>query len=875
MLDPIPLGDRIKLFETEWARLAAMASYQRIALFIFFDAIEQDLVLKIREACGPQESDILTTEERKKGALRLGLEGDPVAHDDRNIINGLDLGDKYSVLMRMKNNLPLAMYEYYLSKKNSFDKSIKIRNATMHGRPLTTEEYSMGFSLAQEFLLSPIYWPNLSYVYRKYNENPDALIAASISFLDDGLSGEVLNNLPVPDYEDTGFFPRPALEKDLVKKIRGRNPVVTVLGDGGNGKTALTLQTLYGLVGSNDHDFDAIIWISAKANQLTQIEISRIEGAITTSLGIFSDIADKFEPSEGNAIERVRKLLSENKILLAIDNLETILDDSISEFASEVPGQSKIIFTSRIPLGGDLIVRVPGFSDKEALQYLRRLIDAYDIQALRILNEDTLKRHIGRLSNKPLLIKWFALGVSRGLDPSKITAKPDIALQFCMENVFERISENSVKVLTAISVVPQGVSAPIIQHLTDLTSVETESALAELMRFGLLDASNTNWSERIYSIGQFARLYIGKFMKHDRQFIDKITSKYKSIAAIFQFEKGLVSRNPYDASKYVVRSPTEALTARKLREAVSCVFNEDYQAAISTVDNLKIINPGYFEIYRASAFIRYRIGDVSGAIEDYEVAIELAPGQPQLHYFYAGLLMRASSDYAKARDHLNNALNLDPGSMAVLREAARVNFFLYDFPEARRLIDLAKCLEMKTFKDEVILKDLEIQLYIREAEHLTSLGDAKGCIRSLQKFEEILDELNYNIIDSTMMDHIAKSRQVIDVAFQLPLSGEVQFLIELREKVTKKLQWQDGRSLDQDGRKAPSHTGERIGTLRPQGRTENFGFIRDSFGVDTYVARSTVGDATWTKMCEGRPVRFEITTDSSGKTRATNLRFAI
>lgn len=76
----------------------------------------------------------------------------------------------------------------------------------------------------------------------------------------------MLNNLPRVEYDDTGFVPRPKLEADLKKKILGRHPVVTVLGEGGNGKSALTLQTAYRLLNSDDHNFDAIIWVTAKAS---------------------------------------------------------------------------------------------------------------------------------------------------------------------------------------------------------------------------------------------------------------------------------------------------------------------------------------------------------------------------------------------------------------------------------------------------------------------------------------------------------------------------------------------------------------------------------------------------------------------------------
>ena len=193
-----------------------MASYQRIALFIFFDALERDLAGRIAAACSVDCPEILSEEERGKARARLGKRAEYAADaSDLDLLNDLDLGEKYSILMRHKSRLDQAAQIYYQKKQNSFSKAIPVRNATMHGRPLTTEEYSIGFSLAQEFLQSPTYWPNLSSVYKKYSDDPEAVLSVSIKLLDDEIVGEALNNLPTPDYDDTGFLPRPSLERDL------------------------------------------------------------------------------------------------------------------------------------------------------------------------------------------------------------------------------------------------------------------------------------------------------------------------------------------------------------------------------------------------------------------------------------------------------------------------------------------------------------------------------------------------------------------------------------------------------------------------------------------------------------------------------------
>jgi LuxR family transcriptional regulator, glucitol operon activator len=848
-----------------------MASYQRVALYIFFDAIERDLVSRIRAICSTTNDSVLTPDERQKAATRLqGRQSDLATGDDFDLLHGLDIGDKYAVLLRHKDKLDLSSREYYISKSQSFSKAIPIRNATMHGRPLTTEEYSLGFSLANEFLASPAYWPDLHATYRLYNDDPKTFLSTSVALLEEDVSGEVLNNLPIPDYDDTGFLPRPELEKDLKKKILGRHPVVTVLGDGGNGKTALTVQTLYGLLQSNDHNFDAIVWVSAKSTKLTVGEITRIEGAITDSLGLFEEVAELFEPGDETPLDRVRRLLGNNRILLVIDNLETVLDESIRDFASDVPGESKILFTSRVPLGSDLSVTVEGFSEKEANAYLRRLIDAYDIKAMKTESAERLSIYVNRLGRKPLLIKWLALGVSSGLDPDKITANPEMALQFCMENVFDRLSNETHQVLAAMSVVPTAVSASIIQHITSFTDDSVERALAELLRFALIERVSSSEYERTYQIKPFSRAYLVKVLKTKPADSEAILYKFREIDIAFQTERGH-HRNRYDPRSFTVRSRSEALAARKLRSAVILAMKDRFLEADEIIAGLRISNPEYFEVFRLEAFIAYRQGDMPRANSSYETAFELAKAQPQLHYFYGGFLMRSFGNYVGAATQFEAALKVDSTASVVLREAARNKLFSYDFPAAQELIDRAWKNESKTLKDEIVLTDLQAQLYTREADHLLTIGDPRGASNSINKLHDFISEMNPVLSDQTLVEHLFRALPSIEALRRFPSLVEVSLLDSTQKLIEGFGHAFPGPQVFVEGITKSNNVENRKGMLRPEGRTERFGFIRDTEGVDTYVARNSVSPAIWSGMCAGRPVSFAIERYASGKTKAIHI----
>jgi tetratricopeptide (TPR) repeat protein len=860
-----------------------MASYQRIALFVLFDSLERDLIKNIRLLIpASSSSKLLTQDETARAQDRIRKRGRDNLYDlddPFDLLHGLDLGDKYAILMRGKSELSSADAEYFAKLKSRFDRAIPIRADVMHGRPLTVDDYSFSFALSNDLLKSPRYWPELTVAFNRISQEPEHLLQRVPTIIDDDPT-EILNNLPRVDYDDTGFVPRPKLEPELKKKILGRHPVITVLGEGGNGKSALTLQTAYRLLSSSDHNFDAVMWVSAKSQILTPQEIIRIE-AIADSLGIFESIAE-FEPGGEDAVTRVQRLLSENEILLIIDNLETVLDGRMRKFAEDIPGKSKLVFTSRVPLGSDLSVVVGEFSPIESEQYLRRLIDAYSIESLRRMDSDQVQFYIKRLNYKPMLIKWFALGVSSGLSPNAIIRSPDLALRYCLGNVIDKLDDNAKLVALVFAHISGSHSALEVQYLSGLSAAIVEQSIAKLLQFALIEDNSKDSFERTYGMGTFARSYLTRIEKIKLTEIRSIVERHRKIKESYQSELGNTVINKYSYDHYTVRSRSETIAASQLRKAYRAADRGDVDGALMAIDALRISSPEYFEVYRVTAGIHVKAGDIQSAISAYETAIDVDPQQPQLYFWYGGFLMRWQNDFDRASEMFTEALTLDPISGAVLREAARNELFASRFDKAQELVDRAMRLQQKSFRDSVIFFDLQAQVYIRRASALAHVGDFINAISELESLKSFVESIDISYIDSTFHEHLEKAKRYCTPILLSRATGELEnriksFLVWLEAFLSVSGSY---RSLGSESREERNRTAGKplidaqrcyVGYLRKRGQQPSFGFLVAEEGIEVFVHKTSMPLSTWSLLKKGGSVNFKVILDGSGRFQASDI----
>ncbi|WP_040664927.1 NB-ARC domain-containing protein, partial [Nafulsella turpanensis] len=249
-------------------------------------------------------------------------------------------------------------------------------------KPVDTVAFTLPFSTVFAFILevntySNIPWIQTIEIKQRIEKDPYYVLSLSIpsyAFNDTIIS----NNLPIPDFDETGFIGRKKDVEDVKKLILSNNRVVSIIGDGGVGKTSLMLKVAYDIIDLKDKcPFDLIIWTTAKTTMLTATGIQEINSALRSSYEVLESISGIVNSEKLNIKEQISEILEYFEVfnvLLIIDNLETILDGTIKDFIREAQLRCKVAITSRIGLG-ELEYRrlLTGLTDVESVQLVKQI----------------------------------------------------------------------------------------------------------------------------------------------------------------------------------------------------------------------------------------------------------------------------------------------------------------------------------------------------------------------------------------------------------------------------------------------------------------------------------------------------------------------
>lgn len=826
----------------------------RLTLYALLGAVEDDLreilvssldkLIPLDEILEPG-----ALERCKERALNDGLSTVELS----DAIYYLDLGDLCPACNRNASFFPPDTADYIKQKTALISSLIVIRNRVCHFRPLLGTDFTTVFEAAQSLAGDDnLMWNALRNCFDKLAHDAGFVLSLKIPTWDVSKNA-VPNNLPNPDFDDTGFIGRQTQLKELKTLIDGHWNVISLIGEGGLGKTAIALQAAYHVVDNCVDKYDAVVWVTSKTTVLTAHEIRQIEGAITNSLDLVFEaihvIGDDTDQAK-DPIEQLVGLMTAFKVFLIVDNLETVLDERMREFFGRLPDGSKVLVTSRIGIGAyDRPIKIPPFEVRESIEMLRKMAKIHSLSNLTAYPNTKLEPYCKRMGNNPLHIKWFVLSVAAGCSPEKALADPSLILEFCLSNVYEHLSNEAKSLVEILFFRKHNQTASELSYLSEMAPIQLRKLLNELLTANIVVSSSTALAggfETTYGITELCRKYLARHhpLPQDRQ--RDLQRKRQQLVAEKEQQQQLEGGH-FNVNSVEVKSNGDVVIAKLLSDALRHTRKHDFDAAFWSLDQARELAPTFYEAYRVSAWIKNASGDIVGAQEDYEEALELNPESIKVLYFYAQFQLRAFDDAVAAERLLVRAAELAPDSHEIKLELARCKLYQSKFPECREIALSVAEREGNTERQRTIAYDLALQADYRAAENFLERQEIQTSIAYIEELIALFLKIPTEFLDSKMQKHLSKMIPLPYRAFKHQSDSASRERLDL---IIDKLE-----ELD------PSNSLYEVqsGFVKTLKWERDFGFIAVPGGPDVYFHRHDLIDRSdWTDLTEGQHLKYRI-----------------
>ncbi|MFD8501229.1 NB-ARC domain-containing protein [Streptomyces sp. NPDC059687] len=743
-------------------------SATRLTCFALLSAIEEDLRLRIEFAMYGVPAEQVLGAQRMKSALPRYMrdQGTTSTPSLSDLLPYVDFADSFQILNSVGDNLDERESTFIRENTPLLQKLVPVRNRVAHTRPLDFDDLPTVLDVVKHFSRSPeIDTPRCDQVLADLDRDPSFVLGLEIRFSDVPADSTKRHNLPIPDFDETGFIGRKSVVRSLIKTLRGPYPVISLVGDGGIGKTSLALKAAYEILDAPDNPFDAVVWTTARNALLTAGEIMRIQGAVKDSLGMLRLAAEELagRSAAEDPMAEVLEYMHHFKVLLILDNLETVLDAKLREFLKELPNGSKVLITSRIGIGAlENPIRVEPLEKGEAVNLLHSLAKIRNVKSLQGLSPTVVDNIIERTSAHPLYIKWFVSVVQSGRRPED-ALNSGLLLDYCMSNVYNYISETGRLVLRSMQTLAGTHNQAELAYLNELDVKQLQAAILELIttNFVLMrTASAGNAVVTEYELSEFALSYLEK---HHPVSEDEQRWLRERNASLFEYGEQITLKSkldPYNANSLDIRGAKDFSVAAKLLEALSLIYRGELAIAIEIIRDAQELAPDYHECYRLEAMARTASHNLHGANSSFEKALELNSESSALHWFYAQFLIKDFGQPQAGLKYLQRAAGIDPSSSTIKIEITKTHQLLGNDELAREA-----CLSLLNSPETALeIKSRVLEIYVKSAMSaagkLYGIGDSAGCLEILEALKDVLESLQGVTADDLVRDRVNYARSL-------------------------------------------------------------------------------------------------------------------
>jgi len=436
-----------------------------------------------------------------------------------------------------------------------------------------------------------------------------------------------------PDYRQFVF--RKDLCHQVMKALSDEKTFITsLLGFGGLGKTALatwaTLETY------ETRSYDYIISLSAKDRELkvggiqrVEAELSSFDSLLDTILEVMGFSEERKKPTEKKA-ESVNGILRGERVLLYVDNLETVDDDRIFRFLEDLPAGIRVLATSRKAKlkRGVYPIDVGAMKDSEALQFFEYCCQRKSLEFVQKFTTTETSLILKACGNAPLLIEWFVAN-AKTPEAAVVNANEMIAsgklgeelVEFCFRRVHDELTAEGRRALRVISLFLTPMPIEAIAAGAGLTLTQADDTCQDLIDASLIQQ---DYSEKLHDTVYFMLPVTQKFayqsLRSDlgaEQAIRKALSRWYEAADV----KDVEERKIISEIRKGVRDPEKVLVEYAESMRTNGIFADAEKFYTQALQR----NPKSWEALRGLGEIHRHEGRTALALQYYEMAAIYAP----------------------------------------------------------------------------------------------------------------------------------------------------------------------------------------------------------------------------------------------------------
>ena len=363
------------------------------------------------------------------------------------------------------------------------------------------------------------------------------------------------------------FIERPQACAEVTEALHKECSVLLITGSSGIGKTSL-IRYIAERCLKNDGSipqFDAVVWLNDRNSPGT-----------TTLDSVFNKIAYTFHylgPAQSKDFEekseKINTLVSTHRILLVVDNFETVNDKMLIRWLLELPNPSKAIVI-RCDFHKDFEdcphVRLRRMSEGEALAFVKQRLQfseakgqEWDISDFKPLvaatggNPHAIALALGQIDYRPL----------KDIVEEIENAQGEIFERLLYPRNWQLLNPKAKQVLMAATLFPVSVSRQALSETARVEGYMFDAALRQLINLALLNRESTSPNPLRYTMHPLARSFARRKLKARKEWALATHKRWLEWAATFS-SKSLNSQTdskanwPYNnLSKLNILEPEE------------------------------------------------------------------------------------------------------------------------------------------------------------------------------------------------------------------------------------------------------------------------------------------------------------------------------